>query len=111
MDIKDSEKLIESTKKRPLKTIFTILVFLIMLSMIAFFRSFFDETGKRIVGLLMDTPRVEQPPKHLTDEQKAKPQPTINQHTEGDQAPIVNVGPGGKSTINYGSTTDKGARE
>lgn len=30
----------------------------------------------------------------------------IEQHTEGDQSPAVNVAPGGKATINYGKTKD-----
>lgn len=113
MNIKDFKELIKSIKKWPFKKIILyFFVSLIVMFVIAFSYGFFGETGKRIVGFLLnDSPRIEQPPKDLTVEQKVKPHPTINQHTEGDQSPIVNVGPEGKSTINYGSTTDKGAQE
>jgi hypothetical protein len=111
MDLKDSENLIESIKKRPLRTILAIVVLLVVLFVIAFFNGFFGERGKRAAGSSKEGSRVEQPFKDSADKRKAEPRPTISQHTEGDQAPIVNVGPGGKSTINYGPPKDGGTQE
>jgi len=39
------------------------------------------------------------------------PRQIINQHTEGEQSPAVNVAPGGQSIINYGAPNDKGTHE
>lgn len=50
-------------------------------------------------------------PKDLPEQTKRNTPSEINQHTEGDQAPIVNVGPEGKSTINYGPPKDRGKSE
>jgi hypothetical protein len=103
MELKDPEKLIESFKKRPLKTISALIILVLILSAIAFFSSFFSEKGKRAAGLSKEGTKVEQSSKHLSLQPKeTEPQPTISQHTEGNQAPIVNVGPGGKSIISYG---------
>jgi hypothetical protein len=112
MDIRDSETLIESFKKKPWMTISAIVVLLILLSVIAWVNGFFGEKGKRAASLPKDTPHMEQPSKDLPHQRK-KPEssPTISQHTEGDQAPIVNVGPGGQSTINYGAPKGRQASE
>ena len=112
MELKDSEELIESFKKRPRRTVLTVIAFLILLSVIAYFQGFFSEMGKRAIALFKEAPRVAQPSKDLRQEwKKAEPRQTINQHTEGDQAPAVNVAPGGHSTINYGSRKEKAEEE
>jgi len=113
MELKDSEKLIESFKKRPWKTIFAIAVLLILLSVFGFFNGFFGEKGKRAAGLSNEgNPHVEQPSNVLPHERKkAEPRPTINQHTEGDQSPAVNVAPGGQSIIKYSSPKETNRSE
>ncbi len=112
MDVKDTEKLMESFKKRPGGTISAIVILLLLLSVIAFFTNFFGEEGKRAAGSSKEAPHIEQSTKDLEHERKnAGPRPTINQHTEGNQAPAVNVSPGGTVNINYGSEKNRNSKE
>jgi hypothetical protein len=112
MELKDSERLIDSFKKQPGRTISAIVVLLLLVSMIAYFTGLFSEKGKRAAGQSKEGHPIEQTSKDLPHEQKkAEPRPTINQHTEGNQAPAVNVSPGGQSVINYNATKDKGKQE
>jgi hypothetical protein len=104
MDFKDSERLIDSFKKRPLKSTVAIIILLLALAVITFLTSYFSEKGKRAAGLTKEGINVEQASKVLPLKLKeTKPPSTISQHTKGNQAPIVNVSPGGKSLISYGS--------
>ncbi|SRR6266702_1559596 len=102
MDINDSEKLIESFKERPRNTIFAIVIFLFLISVIALVSAFFSEKGKQAAGPSKETPHVVKLTRELPQQRKSELPTTIHQRTEGHQSPIVNVGPGGKSTINYG---------
>jgi len=112
MELKDSERLIESFKKRPGRTISAIVVLLLLVSVIAFFTNFFGEKGKRAAGSSKEAPHIEQSTKDLLLERKnAGPRPAINQHTEGAQAPAVNVAPGGKVIINYGAPKVRDSKE
>ena len=112
MELKDSENLIESFKKRPGRTISAIVVLLLLLSVIAYFTGFFGEKGKRAAGLSKENLPIETSSKDLPlERKKVELRPTTNQHTEGDQSPAVNVAPGGKSIINYGAPKDRGPQE
>lgn len=106
MDIRDTENLIESFKNKPWFTLFVIVVFLALLSGIAWFNGFFSEKGKQVAGSVIETPHITNPSKVLPREHSmSESSPVKSQHAEGDQAPIVKVGAFGQSTIKYGSTT------
>jgi hypothetical protein len=111
MDIRDSEKLIQSFKKNPIVTIVSIVVLVVLVSLVAWFNGFFGAKGKQAAGPFKETPSTLQPSKELPRRFKSQSPSANSQTTEGDQSPIVNVGPGGKSTINYGGSKEKGASE
>jgi hypothetical protein len=51
------------------------------------------------------------PPKDLPEQTKHNTPSEINQHTEGDQSPAVNIAPGGKANFNYNVPRDGKTKE
>lgn len=111
MDIRESEKLVESFKKKPLITILSIVISVLLLSLVAWSNAFWGEKGKQAAKPPKENPHLTEPSKKLIDRPKPERPSTVKQRTEGDQSPIVNVGPGGESTINYVEPKGRGASE
>ncbi len=51
------------------------------------------------------------PPKDMPQQTKSNNTRTINQHTEGNQSPNVNVGPGATANFNYNTSKDRNPKE
>jgi hypothetical protein len=52
-----------------------------------------------------------QPSKDFPEQTKRNTPSEINQHTEGDQSPAVNIAPGGKANFNYNVQKDGKIKE
>jgi hypothetical protein len=91
-----------------------VLIILILISAVVYYKGQdikqFDFGMFKVEFWPKQSPQT-QPPRDLPEQTKRNIPSEINQHTEGDQAPIVNVAPEGKSTINYGSPKDRGKSE
>jgi hypothetical protein len=104
MDIKDTEKLLESFKEHPIRTCVVVLIFLALLSLSAYVVSYSGEKGKEHVFSTKEHVHVMQSPNDMPQQKKDTNTPNINQHTEGNQSPNVYVAPGGKADIKYGDS-------
>ena len=112
MDYKDTEKIIEAGEKRPKRTLFVLLVLLLLVSVIAFVTGYFREKGKRLAFPANQSQVISPPSSKARDHQKQDiPRPIINQHTEGNQSPAVNVAPGGTATFDYSSPKKESSKE
>ena len=117
-------KLLQWCRRHPLSAIVSGLVIAVLFCAAYFFSSFFTKLGEKA-----STPKITEIPKQdinrtktlpqsepaKKDQQTEKPnQPAttqrINQHTEGNQSPIINS-PGGDVTITYGEPKDKKPKE
>jgi hypothetical protein len=110
MNLKEEEKWISNFKAHPWKTIFMLLVLLLILIVYAYFTGFFGQKGKQHAispNTNIDTTTA---PKEVIAEKKTKTNSTIiNQRTQGDQSPAVISGD--NLTIEYDSHKEKNKKE
>jgi hypothetical protein len=111
MDFKDTEEIIEKGKKRPKRTLFVLILLSIFVVAYAYLTGFFSEKGKQHATPQKEIPRVVQPTNDLPKQKEDTNQPVINQHTEGNQSPAVNIAPGGTANLTYGKTKDESNKQ
>lgn len=111
MDFKNAEEIIEKGKKRPKRTLYILIFLLISVAAYAYITGFFSEKGKQHAASQTESPRIILPSKDLPKQKGNTNAPVINQHTEGNQSPAVNVAPGGTTNFNYGSANDRSTKE
>jgi hypothetical protein len=115
MNFKDAEEICKSFNTRPVRTllIFLFLVFAVVL--FAYIGGFFGEKGKQDAVSIVENgngiPPSRQEPEKKKDTDHSKNSPRVSQHTEGDQSPAQNIGPGGSGTIIYGEPKTKQTRD
>jgi hypothetical protein len=110
MNIQDTEKLLASLKAHPIRTSVVFLIFLALIALSSFITSYCSEAGKEHVSSTKEHAHVVESPKDLPQQMKDTKAPNINQRTEGNQSPAVNVAPGGNAIINYGGSKSENSK-
>jgi hypothetical protein len=112
MDFNDSEKIVEEGEKHPKRTLIIFLVLLMLIAVFAYATGFFGEKGKRHAIPSNERAVTSVPSSKVIEHQKEDINaPVINQHTEGNQSPALQVAPGGTATFNYSSSKEGTAKE
>ena len=88
MDFDNAEKIIESGKKKPQKTLAAVIVLIVLLGIIAYVQVYFSEKAKQHASTLKE-------PVNANGQDER-----IDQNTEGDKSPAIVSG--GDVKIEYG---------
>jgi flagellar basal body-associated protein FliL len=87
MDFKNTEEIIEKGKKRPIRTLFILIVLVILVAAYAYITGFFSEKAKQHAVPPKDSSRDMLPSKDMSHQRSSTNAPVTNQHTEGNQSP------------------------
>jgi len=111
MNFKDAEEICKSFKTHPVRTLFIVLFLVFVVVLFAYISGFFGEKGKRYAVPAVQSergiPTSKREPEKKKDMDHSKDSPRVSQHTEGDQSPAQNIGPGGSGIIIYGEPKTK----
>jgi flagellar basal body-associated protein FliL len=109
MDFKDAEKIVEAGKTKFKRTLFIIILLLVLIAVIAYIKGFFGEKGKQHAGSSNESHwSSNSPSREIQHQEKNTNAPVINQHTEGDQSPAIISN---DVNITYGAPKDQKTKE
>lgn len=110
VNFKAVEKLIGTFKAQPRKTIFMLLVYLLILVVSSYLSAFFAQKGKQhSISPSTNIGTATAPKEAVVEKKTNNDRAIINQRTQGDQSPAVVSG--GNVIIEYDTRKDKNKKE